>query len=168
MATSNTSLVSIIIVNYNGMKWLDKCLSSLSLQSHKNLELILIDNGSTDKSVSYVKREFPKVKIVATGENLGFAGGNNAGLKLARGKYLLLLNNDTYVEKDFVKHLLEAFEEIPNLGIAQSKIVLMDEARKLDTCGSFWTSTSFLYYMGNNKDTELLKYNKPFPIFAAK
>lgn len=168
VTTSNVPLVSIIIVNFNGKKWLDKCLSSLSVQSFRNLEIILVDNRSTDDSVLLVKNNFPKVKVVEAGANLGFAGGNNEGVKHAKGKYILLLNNDTYVENDFVEKFLDAFNEIPRLGIVQSKIVLMNDPEKLDTCGAFWTDTSFLYYVGNNKDESLPKYNKPFKIFAAK
>jgi GT2 family glycosyltransferase len=167
MVTLKKPLVSIIIVNFNGKKWLQNCLSSLTNQTYRNFEIILIDNNSTDRSDTFIKNKFPKVQLVKLAQNVGFAGGNNEGYKKAKGEYILLLNNDTTVEKNFIENFLKAFGNIPNLGIAQSKIVLMDK-NQLDTCGGFWTSTSFLYYYGNSKDPELPQYNKVFPVFSCK
>lgn len=164
---SSKPLISIIIVNYNGLKWLKNCLRSLYSQSYKNFEIIFVDNNSTDNSVSSVKKLFPKVKVIETDKNLGFAGGNNEGFKHAKGEYMLLLNNDTYVEQNFLELFLKAYDEIPNLGIAQSKLELTNN-RGLDTCGGLWTDTSFLYYIGNFKDPKLETYNKAFPVFTCK
>jgi GT2 family glycosyltransferase len=160
-------LISIIIVNFNGKKWLKDCLQSIQQQTYEKYEVIFVDNNSTDDSISFVKKNFPKVQLVTLNENIGFAGGNNEGYKKAKGEYILLLNNDTKIEKTFLSDFLKAFDEIPNLGIAQSKIILMGQD-KLDTCGGFWTSTSFLYYYGNSKSPTLEKYNKPFPVFSPK
>lgn len=160
-------LVSIIIVNFNGKKWLKDCLNSLQKQTYTKFEIILVDNNSTDDSISFIQKNFPKVQLVKLPENIGFAGGNNEGYKKAIGEYILLLNNDTKVEKTFIENFLKAFDKIPNLGIAQSKLILMDKDQ-LDTCGGFWTSTSFLYYFGNYKDPKLPMYNKPFPVFSTK
>jgi len=162
--------VSIIIVNYNGRKWLQKCLDSLYRQTYKNFEIIFVDNASVDDSVEFVENNYKhdRMKIVKNDKNSGFAGGNNLGLKYAKGDFILLLNNDTWAKEDYLEKFIQAFEEIPNLGSAQSKIVLMDEPDTLDSCGSYWTNTSFLYHYGNGKDQSLKKYNKNMPFFSNK
>lgn len=163
-----TMLISIILVNWNGKKWLEQCLPTLGKQTYKNFEVILVDNGSRDNSIDFVRKNFPKVKIIKSKDNLGFAGGNNLGLKKAKGELILLLNSDTKVPKDYLEKFIKAFDEIPNLASAQSKIRLMFEPNKLDSCGAFWTSTSFLYHFGNGKNQNLPKYNQSFSVFTNK
>jgi len=102
-------LVSIIIVNWNGERWLQKCLDTLHTQTYKNFEVVFVDNNSKDDSIEFVTNNFPKVNIVKSKENLGFAGGNNLGIKAAKGEYILLLNNDTWVENNFLEKLLKAY-----------------------------------------------------------
>lgn len=160
--------VSVIIVNYNGEKFLGSCLTSLNDSGKTSKEIIFVDNASKDGSVDFVNKNFPEVKIVRNEKNLGFAGGNNIGLKEARGEYILLLNNDTRVEKNFLDIFLKAFEEIPNLGCVQPKIVLMNDNNIIDSCGSYLTDTSFLYHYGYGKNQSLSKYNLPIPIFSVK
>jgi GT2 family glycosyltransferase len=106
---SKKDLVSIIIVNWNGLKWLNKCLDSLYSQTYKNYEIILVDNASTDDSIAFIKENYPEVIIVCTKKNLGFAGGNNLGIEKAKGEYILLLNNDTWVDNDFLDKMLNSF-----------------------------------------------------------
>src|SRR2546429_2885123 len=101
--------VSIVIVNWNGKKWLKKCLDSLLEQTYKNIEIIVVDNDSNDDSVEYLKRNYPQVKVIESKENLGFAGGNNLGIKNAKGNLVLLINNDTWVEKDFLTELVDFY-----------------------------------------------------------
>lgn len=99
-------LVSVVILNWNGEIWLRRCLDSLSCQTYLNYEIIFVDNASVDDSVEYVRNNYPKVKIIESPTNLGFAGGNNLGIKYALGKYILLLNNDTWVKSNFIKDLV--------------------------------------------------------------
>lgn len=162
-----SSLVSIIIVHHNNQNFLEKCFDSLYKQSYKNFEIILVDNASTDKSVPFVKKNYPKVKIVQNKENLGFAEGNNIGYKHSKGEYILLLNNDTYVNPDYLQNFVYEFRKNKRIGIAQSKIILTN-GRGLDTCGAYWTDSSFLYYVGNYKNPDSELYNKNFQIFAPK
>lgn len=166
--TPQKPLVSVIITNFNGVRWLKGSLDSLKKQTLKSFEVIFVDNGSTDNSVDFVKKNYPKVKIVQSDKNLGFAGGNNFGYQKAKGKYILLINNDTRVEKDFLKKFVRGFDKFPNAGIVQSKIVWMDSPNKIDSCGSYWTDTGFMYYIGNSKNAKLAKYNKPFMVFSVK
>jgi len=160
--------ISIIIVNFNGKKWLEKCLTSIYSQSYINFEVIFVDNGSNDGSIEFVKNNFPKTLIIENKTNLGFAEGNNTGCKKAKGEYILLINNDTYAEKNFIKNFIEAFNKIPNLACAQSKIVLMGNPEKLDMVGAYWTDLAFLYYYGYGKNANSSKYNKPMPFFSNK
>ena len=103
-------LISIIIVNWNGLRWLKKCLDSLYAQTYQNFEIVFVDNGSQDDSIAFVEKNYPKARIVASKENLGFAGGNNLGIMNSSGLYILLLNNDTWVENDFLKNIFENFK----------------------------------------------------------
>ncbi len=161
-------LISIIVVNYNGKKWLPACLSSLKYQTYPKYEVILVDNHSSDGSVKYVKANFPKVKIVINSSNLGFATGNNIGASIALGDYLVLLNNDTRVPPDYLTNFHEAFAAIPNLAIAQSQIILMAKSRVIDSCGSFWTLSTNQYYFGNGKSSLLSIYQTSRPVFSVK
>lgn len=95
--------LSVITVNWNGLKWLDRFLDSLKKQTFKNFEIIVVDNGSTDGSIEFIKIKYPKVRIIESKNNLGFSGGNNLGIKVAKGKYILLINNDVWIKKDFLE-----------------------------------------------------------------
>ncbi len=160
--------ISVIISNYNGEKWLKGCLDSLYKQTYKDFEIILADNLSEDNSCAIVKKFYPEVILIQNKKDLGFSGGNNVGLKRAKGEYILLLSNDTVADKNYLKNFIKAFDKIPNLGVAQSKIVLMSSPDKLDSCGAFWTNSTFLYHYGVGKDQSLPRYNKSFPVFSVK
>ncbi len=106
-------MVSVIILNFNGKRFLEGCLRSVLAQSFADFELILFDNNSMDGSVKFVKDNFSdsRLKIAEFKENLGFAGGNNEALKQASNDMIVLLNNDTIVEKDWLAHLVDAVKE---------------------------------------------------------
>lgn len=158
-------LVSIIIVNYNGAQLLDSCISSIEKISSINYEIILVDNASKDESIEMVRNKFPKVKIISNVKNLGFAEGNNIGFKNSKGKYILLLNTDTTVEKDFLTPLLKEINN-PKIGIVQPKILLMDDPTRLDAVGSFFTNTGFLFHYGLYEKGD--NYNAKMMIYSAK
>jgi len=99
-------LVSIIIVNWNGKKWLTGCLSSLNKQTFRNFEIIIVDNGSTDNSAAFVRKNYSDAIIVKNSNNLDFSGGSNVGIKYSKGKYILFLNNDTVFKKDFLGNFI--------------------------------------------------------------
>jgi GT2 family glycosyltransferase len=105
----------VIIVNWNGKHLLSACLKSLSKQNYQNFEIILVDNGSDDKSVAFVQKEFPKIRIIELLENTGFAKGNNIGISQALQdkniENVILLNNDTKVKKDFLDKLIQYQKE---------------------------------------------------------
>lgn len=101
------NLISVIIVNYNGKKWIENLFNSLLLQTYKNFEVIFVDNASIDDSIDFLKDNYKdnRIKIIKSDKNLGFAGGNNLGINNSKGKYILLLNNDAWVEEKFVEKL---------------------------------------------------------------
>jgi len=122
-------------VNYNGAPYLRECLRSVAALEYPRLQVILVDNASTDESVSMVTREFPQVKVVTSDRNLGYAGGNNLGLRHACGEYILLLNNDATVERETVTELIEAAAEDPKIGILGCKIYLGQDGLTLQHAG---------------------------------
>lgn len=141
-------LVSIVIVNFNQKQYSLDCLKSLELVTYSNFETIFVDNGSVDGTMEAVEKEYPKTIRIQTGANLGFTGGNNVGFEKASGKYILLLNNDTKVTPNFLDALVSSLEKDKNLGIVQSKILLMDDHKLLDSVASYQTITGFLYHRG--------------------
>lgn len=106
-------LLSILIVNYNGLKHLEECLGSIYSQVFDDYEVVMVDNASRDGSVDFVTRHFPSVRIVPSPVNTGFAGGNNLGVRHCRGDYVFLLNNDTRLDKDALGSLARAIREHP-------------------------------------------------------
>lgn len=127
--------VSIIIVNWNGLKHLPECLASLESQSFREFETILVDNGSTDGSLEYLRRRHPEVKLVPLPENIGFAAGNNAGLALASGGYLVTLNNDTKAEPGWLSELVAVADAHPGAGMVASRICAYFDPDRIDSMG---------------------------------
>jgi len=161
------ALVSIIIVNWNGMRWLPDCFGSLAKQNYANYEVIFVDNASKDDSVAWVRTHYQKTKIMINRENLGFAGANNVGYRKAKGKYVLFLNNDTRVTKTFLSELVKTVESDPVIAGVQSKILLMDHTDTHDSVGAFLTPTGFLYHYGFGKKNQK-KYDKQINLYTAK
>ena len=128
-------LVSIIIVNWNGRIYLPDCLDSLAGQSFRDFEVVLVDNGSVDESVSYVKEYYPWVKLVALNKNTGFAAGNNHGLQHAVGDYIVTLNNDTRVELDWLTVLVRTADTHPDAGMVGCRICSFDDPDIIDSIG---------------------------------
>lgn len=111
MNSIKRDLISIIIVNWNGKKWIDACLNSLKSQTYKNIEILFVDNNSSDHSVEYLKEHYNNVHIVESKINLGFAGGNSLGIDTAKGEYILLLNSDTWIESNFINELFSFYSK---------------------------------------------------------
>lgn len=111
------NFVSVVILNYNGRSFLKECLDTISLQSVDNYEIILADNCSSDDSVQFTKMHYPEVKIIELDKNYGYAQGNNLGVKSAKGRYVILLNNDTKTAPDFIETLYNTIIKHPNCGL---------------------------------------------------
>ena len=140
LPTISTKIL-IILVNWNGKKDTLECLRSLQSVSYKNFTPVVVDNGSTNDSVAVIRKEFPEVPIFETGENLGFAGGNNVALSWGLKKrfdWFLLLNNDTVVDPLFLDAFLEAAQLKPQAKILGAKIYLYDKKKEVDHLGGMW------------------------------
>ncbi len=162
------ALVSIIIVNHNGLSWLKNSLRSAISQDFQTCEVILVDNNSKDDSVLFVKNHFPQVKIIVNHENSGFAEGNNIGIRESRGDYIFLVNNDTRFDSHVVSTLIKSFKSFPNAGILQPKILILGkEPPTLDGCGSLFTNYTFLYHVGLFK-RDSPEFNQPTRVFCIK
>lgn len=133
--TNNLPLVSIIIVNFNGKKYLEKCLESLLKINYSNYEIIVIDNNSTDGSVEFIEKNHSQIIIKKLEKNYGFAYPNNLGAKIAKGEFLLFLNNDTKVCPDFVIELMKTITSSSDIGICQSYLLKM--SGDVDSSGDF-------------------------------
>jgi GT2 family glycosyltransferase len=116
-------LISIITVNFNHNEYTLLMLRSLKKCTYKNIEIIVVDNASYVDNLSEIEDEFPEAKLVRLSNNLGFAGGNNEGLKYATGDYILLLNNDTEVDPGFLEPLIETFRTNSDAGIVSPRLM---------------------------------------------
>ena len=119
-------LVSVILINYNGRSFLPDCLNSLKGVTYPvdRMEIIMLDNNSVDSSVCYIKKNFPHVVIVKSNENLGFAQGCNIAASHAKGKYLMLLNTDTRVDKNWLSPLVKRMEKDEEIAAVNSKLLI--------------------------------------------
>lgn len=160
--------VSIIVLNWNGKKFLKDCLSSLAQLTYSRVEIIVVDNNSADGSQEFVKTNYQKVILIENKENYGYAKGNNIGFKASTGDYILILNNDTIVTPNFLSSLIKDFEDNPRIACLQPQIRLSENKQLLDGVGAFLTFTGFLYHFGYLKDRMQAKYNKKMKIFSAK
>lgn len=106
-----TPHVSVVIANFNRERLVVKCIQSLLQQTYQSIEIIVVDNGSNDDSVSTITFRFPSVRVIQNNQNVGFAAANSQGIRHASGEYILLLNNDTWVENDFVAAMVDAIKD---------------------------------------------------------
>ena len=132
---SSTPEASIVILNWNGRQYLEPCLNAVAAQRGVEAETILVDNGSTDGTTSFVRERFPWVRLIALDENRGFAGGNNVGVRAARGRFIVLLNNDTVAEPGWLAALLRGREAGGPNALASSRVVYLHDPRVIDSAG---------------------------------
>lgn len=131
---------SVVIPNWNGQRFLADCLDALRGQTLADIEVILVDNASTDGSQDFVRTRYPEVRLIELKENRGFTGACNAGMEAAEGAYIALLNNDTEVASDWAEQVARAFESHSDAGIVASKMLLFDQRDRLHTAGDFFTT----------------------------
>lgn len=143
--TDNRPLITVLLVNYNGLVHLEECLSSLRDQSFRDAEVVLVDNASTDGSVDYVRQRFPEVRLVESGANLGFAGGNNFGLMHCRGRYVFFLNNDTKLEPGALDAIARGIRERPDVRVFACLMLRYDDPRVVDNAGEIIYRNGLIY-----------------------
>jgi GT2 family glycosyltransferase len=128
-------LASVVIPNWNGAHHLPICLEALRAQTYPYVQVLLVDNGSTDGSQALVEGQYPEVRLLALDRNLGLTGANNLGFRAAQGEILISLNNDTEVDPRFVEALAAALAEHRDAGAAAAKMLLFDRRDVLHSAG---------------------------------
>ena len=157
--------VSVVIPNFNGIAFLDSVLASLEGQTLSNFEVILVDNGSTDGSCSFVTANYPWVHLIELSENFGFCGAVNAGIRAAKAPYVLLLNNDTEVKEDFVEEMLAAIRRHKNAFSCGARMVQYHDRDRLDDVGNYYCALGWSFARGRGKDVHA--YETEDKIFSA-
>jgi hypothetical protein len=158
--------ISVIVLNWNGRHFLQTCLSSLRRQIFTEFETLLVDNGSKDGSVDYVRENFPEVRIVALKENRGFTGGNIAGWESSRGELVALLNNDTEVHPAWLAALERASNQYPEAGSFASKMLCFEQRDHIDNCGFLLSRGGFSFELGRG-DADGPEYSRDRSVFGA-
>ncbi|MGD8791528.1 MAG: glycosyltransferase family 2 protein [Anaerolineae bacterium] len=141
-------LASVVIPNWNGAHHLPVCLDALRAQTYPHLQVILVDNGSTDGSQALVAEQYPEVHLLALARNLGLTGGNNAGFAAAEGHVLISLNNDTEADPAFVETLVAALQAHPEAGMAAAKMLLFDRRDVIHSAGDGYGPDGIPYNRG--------------------
>ncbi len=141
-------LVSVVIPNWNGAHHLPTCLDSLRHQEYTPLEILVVDNASTDASRELVTRDYPEVRLIVLPQNRGFTGACNAGIQAAQGEIIALLNNDTEADPGWAAALVGAFARHPEAGLVACKILLFDQRDRFHTAGDLFRVDGRLFNRG--------------------
>lgn len=155
---------SVVIPNWNGVRLLKICLPSLRQQSFKDFEVIVIDNGSTDGSVKFINRFYSEVKVIELEKNIGFSPAVNLGIKHCGGRYIILLNNDTRVDKDCLKFLVKVAQAHPEVGMVAAKLLQFHHPSLIDSAGDWIDTVGHANNIGFGK-VDGPSFNKAGPVF---
>ena len=164
------SKVTIIIPNYNGIKFMKDCIESLRIQTYKNFEILVVDNGSKDESVDYLRdlesyESNLNIKAIYLDENLGFAGGVNVGLAACDSKYVILLNNDTEVFPDYVEMLVNAIEKSDRIFAVNPLMINAHDKELVDDAGDGYSLLGWGYQIGVGE--KVADFTKRRAVFSA-
>ena len=155
---SENPLVSVIVLNYNAGELLLNCIESVKKSAYKNLEIIVVDNISTDKSQEICKEKYPDIKLIQNDENFGYCEGNNIGIREAEGDYIIILNPDTIVESNWIEELISAYNKFGE-GLYQPKHLSLNEKTVYMSAGNMLNIFGFGYAREKgNKDEN--QFNK--------
>ena len=141
--------VSVVIPNYNGEKYLEKCLDSLMEQSLKPDEIIIVDNDSKDKSIDIINKYKNKIKLIVLDKNYGFSVAVNRGIRESNSEYVALLNNDTELDKNWLKELVKCISSDKNIFSCCSKMLRYDNRNIIDDAGDFYTALGWEQKIGD-------------------
>ncbi|NWK06324.1 glycosyltransferase family 2 protein [Marine Group I thaumarchaeote] len=141
---SENPLVSVIVLNYNAGELLLNCIESIKKSTYKNLEIILVDNISTDKSQKICKEKYPDIKLIQNDENFGYCEGNNIGIREAKGDYIIILNPDTIVESNWIEELISAYNKFGE-GLYQPKHLSLNKKTVYMSAGNMLNIFGFGY-----------------------
>ena len=157
---------SIIIPHMNGKDLLRDCLNALRRQTFSDFEVLIVDNGSTDGSQEFARTHYPEARVIELGRNYGFTGACNRGREASQGEFVILLNNDTEADPNWLAEVVAAFRRHPQAGIVASKMLLFDERDRFHTAGDFYRLDGV---PGNRGvwQTDTGQYNKEERVFSA-
>jgi GT2 family glycosyltransferase len=156
--------VSVVIPNWNGEGLLKNCLPSLKKQTLKKFETIIIDNGSTDGSVKYIEKHFPEMRVIKLKQNIGFSPAVNIAVKQTQGEFIVLVNNDTKLDPNFLKYLVKAAQVHPEAGFVTGKMLQFFDPKRIDAAGDYIDAVGH----GNNigfGQPDGLEFNTPGYVF---
>lgn len=157
--------VTVVIPNYNGIKYIRDCMDSLRTQEDADFDVLIVDNASKDGSLEVLQEEYKEARIIALSENTGFCHAVNEGIRASRTPYVILLNNDTKVKPGFIKALTEAMERDEKIFSVSSLMLSMQDENIVDDAGDGYSLFGWAYAIGKGKSAE--KYNKAREVFAA-
>lgn len=163
---------SIVVVNCNGREYINKCIQSIIDSNSRDFEIIVVDNGSSDGSVDFIKRKYASLeerfKIVALDKNYGPSKARNEGVKNVKGKYICFLDNDTEVHPNWAIEAINEFEKNDKIGIIQCKLLLAKERNKIDYVGEYLGQNGFLVQRAFGGEIDKKQYDQNVEILAAK
>ena len=154
---------TVIIPNYNGLRFMEECMASLKAQTYRNFKILVVDNGSTDGSVDWLKEK--QIETIFLKENTGFSGAVNVGIRAADTPYVILLNNDTRADEYFVAELVRALEQSPGIFSVSSKMIQMYAPQLMDDAGDMYSVLGWAYQRGVGQD--IRRYRKSRRVFSA-
>ncbi|XOF32902.1 MAG: glycosyltransferase family 2 protein [Candidatus Electrothrix sp. YB6] len=166
MASDQEAAVNLIIPNWNGLRFLPTCLTSIARQTYSSLQITVVDNGSDDGSREYLRQEHPQMQLIALPENRGFSAAVNAGIRSSSAPYVFLLNNDTELPPDCLQHLLTAAEKLPEYDFFAPKMLSFHNRIVLDGAGDGYLRGGAGYRLGTMEQDSAV-YNRPGPVFGA-
>lgn len=146
--------VTVVIPNYNGAKFLPDCLRSLKKQTYKDFCVIIVDNGSTDSGISFVREKYPDVKLMELGENTGFANAVNVGIRAAGSEYVFLLNNDTVCDEKAIEALVRVMDKKKDLFSVQARMLQLHKPDLVDDAGDYYCALGWAFAPSKDKNAD--------------
>lgn len=156
---------TIVIPNYNGKHFMQPCLESLQNQTSSDFEILVVDNHSTDGSLEYMQEFYPEIRILSLDKNYGFSRAVNEGIRNSRTPYVILLNNDTTVDKYYAESMIHAIEKSPRIFSVSSKMIQMYHPELIDSAGDLYTLLGWGVCRGTGRP--ISNYTKMDSIFTA-
>lgn len=157
--------VTVIIPNWNGKEYIRDCLDSLLMQDLGEFPIIIVDNGSTDGSVELIQKDYPQIRLIRLDKNYGFCRAVNEGIRAAETEYVILLNNDTRVGKEFASKLLKSAKQSDAVFSCQAKMLQMDHPDRMDDGGNYYCALGWAFARGKGGDAS--HYCESAKIFSA-
>jgi len=156
MTKSFYPLVSVIIVNLNGKKWLERCIPSVLKSDYPQFEVIVVDNGSKDDSIEFLEKNFSEVRIIKLKKNMGWSYANNEGIRISKGDIVVCLSNDMEVDPQWLKEIVKFMNSNPKVGIIQCNSLSMWDRKSLDSSMNYLDKFGYSYgYIPQNKPCEV-------------